>query len=265
MSASESAFPDFGTPSAARMYDYLLGGKNNSPADRELAKRVIATYPEVRKLARENRRFLTRAVWYLAEHGITQYVDLGCGMPTSPTVHEIARQVRPDARVIYVDNDPIAADHFDSVCSDDDGLVFLEYDIREPQEILRDWQLEMTIDLTVPTAFLCAAALHFIPDEDDPNDIVAALRWRMTSGSYLVLSHALVDDSSGKETPAIADLAPEKAMCPIPRTAEQIREFFSGLCLIEPGLTDVSQWRADESKGAARVRFLAGVGRKMHD
>jgi S-adenosyl methyltransferase len=112
LSTSECDFPDFRVPSAARMYDYLLGGKNHFQADREAAEQVISAYPEARTLARANRRFLTRAVWYLAEHGITQYVDFGCGMPTSPTVHEIARQVRPDARVAYVDNDPVVAANY---------------------------------------------------------------------------------------------------------------------------------------------------------
>lgn len=111
MNLDDFGIPDFTVPSAARMYDYFLGGKDHFDADRKAAERVIAAYPETRTVARANRRFLTRAVWYLAEHGIRQYVDLGSGMPTSPTVHEIARQVQPDARVVYVDSDPVVASH----------------------------------------------------------------------------------------------------------------------------------------------------------
>ena len=213
---SEPNMPDFSVPSAARMYDYLLGGKNHFQADREMAERVIAVYPQAAKLAQANRRFLTRAVWYLAEHGITQYVDLGCGMPASPTVHEIARQVQPDARVVYVDNDPVVATHYRSVCHGDEGLAFLELDIRATQDVLGDWELERTIDLTSPVAFLCAAVLHFVPDEDQPKGIVAALRWRMVPGSYLVISHALTDDASKDALSAIADMGEEAHRAPDP-------------------------------------------------
>jgi S-adenosyl methyltransferase len=124
--------PDFTVSSPARMYDYFLGGKDHFEADRNAAEQVIAAYPETRTVARANRRFLTRAVWYLAEHGISQYVDLGSGMPTSPTVHEIARQVRPDARVVYVDNAPMVTTHCKAMCDGDKGLEFIQGDIREP-------------------------------------------------------------------------------------------------------------------------------------
>jgi hypothetical protein len=247
------------------MYDYFLGGKDYFQADREAAERVVTVYPEARALARANRRFLTRAVWYLAEHGITQYVDLGCGMPTSPTVHEIARQVRPDARVVYVDNDPVVAAHCQSACNGDAGLAFIECDIRAPQGVLNHWQLERTIDLAAPVAFLCAAALHFVSDEDQLKDIVTALRWRMVPGSYLVISHAMTDEASRDVLSVIADTHQGPTSPPVPRTAEDIGEFFTGLDLVEPGLVDVSQWRPDEQEETTKVRFLGGVGRKPHD
>jgi S-adenosyl methyltransferase len=265
MNMSEPNMPDFSVPSAARMYDYFLGGKNHFQADRRLANQVIAVYPEAAKLAQANRRFLTRAVWYLAEHGVTQYVDLGCGMPASPTVHEVARQVRPDARVVYVDSDPVVASHYRSVCHGDEGLAFLELDIRATQDVLNDWQLERTIDLAAPVAFLCAAVLHFVLDEDQPKGVVAALRWRMVPGSYLVISHALTDDASKDALSAIAEVGAETAERPVPRTAEEIGEFFTGLDLVEPGLVDVSQWRPDEQEEATKIRFLSGVGRKPRD
>jgi hypothetical protein len=252
-------------PSAARMYDYFLGGKDHFQADREAAEQVIAVYPEVRTLAQANRRFLTRAVWYLAEHGITQYVDLGCGMPTSPTVHEIARQVRPDARVVYVDNDPVVATHYRSVCNGDEGLTFIECDIRATQDILNHWQLERTIDLAAPVAFLCAGVLHFVPDDDQPRGIVAALRWRMASDSYLVISHAMTDEASKGVLSVIADTHQGPTSPPVPRTAEEIGEFFTGLDVVEPGLVDVSQWRPDEQEETTKIRFFGGVGRKPGD
>lgn len=265
MKLDQWGVPDFRTPSAARMYDYFLGGKDNFQADREAADRVLAAYPESRTLARANRRFVTRAVWYLAEHGITQYVDLGCGMPTSPTVHEIARQVRQDARVVYVDADPVVASHCRAVCDGDTGLAFVECDIRAPQDILTDWKLEKTIDLAAPVAFLCAAVLHFVPDDDDPKGIVAALRWRMVPGSHLVISHAAADDASKDVLSAIADVYQETTAPAAPRSAEDIAEFFTGLDLVQPGLVDVSQWRSDMRERATKIRLPAGVGRKPGD
>lgn len=265
MNSDRRGVPDSTVPSAARMYDYFLGGNDHFQADREAGERVIEAYPETAALARANRRFLTRAVWYLAEHGISQYVDLGCGMPTLPAVHEIARQVRPDARVVYVDADPVVASRYRSVCHGDDGLAFVEHDVRAPQDILSDWQLEQTIDLAAPVAFLSTAVLHFVPDEDQPKDIVAALRWRMVAGSYLVISHAVTDPASKDVLAAISDVYQGAAIPAVPRTAEEIGEFFTGLDLIEPGVVDVSQWRPDEHEEKTAVRFLGGVGRKPRD
>lgn len=212
-----------------------------------------------------DRRFLTRAVWYLAEHGITQYIDLGCGFPTSPSVHEIARQVRPDARVVYVDNDPVVATHYSSVCDGDKGLIFIECDIRATENILNHWQFKQAIDLAAPVAFLCAAVLHFVSDEDHPKDIAAALRWRMVPDSYLLISHAMTDEASKGSRSAIADTHHGPTSPLVPRTADDIGEFFIGLDLVEPGLVDVSQWRPDEQEEMTTTRFLAGVGRKPRD
>jgi SAM-dependent methyltransferase len=262
VTADSWSVPDFTVPSATRMYDYFLGGKDHFEADRKAAEQVIAAYPETRTVARANRRFLTRAVWYLAEHGITQYVDLGSGMPTSPAVHEIARQVRPGARVAYVDNDPVVASHCRAICDSDDGLQFIDGDIREPQGILNDLQLARTIDLSEPVAFLCAAVLHFVPDDDQPKGIVAALRWRMAPGSYLLISHGAADAASKDVLSEIADVYQTATAPAVPRTAKEIRELFTGLDLVEPGLVDARCWRSDMREKATKIRLLAGVGRK---
>lgn len=257
--------PGFNLPSAARMYDYFLGGKDHFDVDRKAAEQVIAVYPETRTVARTNRRFVTRAVWYLAEHGISQYVDLGCGMPTSPTVHEIARQVRPGARVAYVDNDSVVATHYGAVCDGDTGLEFIEGDLRTPQGILTDLQFMRTIDLSKPVAFLCAAVLHFVPEDDLPRGIIAALRWRMAPGSYLVISHGAADAANRNVLSEIADVYQEATAPAVPRTAEEIREFFTGLDLVEPGIVDARLWRSDMQEKATKIRLLAGVGRKPRD
>lgn len=264
MTADNWGIPDFTVPSAARMYDYYLGGKDHFEADRKAAEQVIAAYPETRTVARSNRRFLTRAVWYLAEHGIRQYVDLGSGMPTSPTVHEIARQVRPEARVVYVDNDSVVASHCRAVCDGDSGLEFIQSDIRTPQHILTELQLSETIDLSEPVAFLFAAVLHFVPDADEPKGIVAAFRWRMAPGSYLVISHGVADTASKNVLSVIRDVYQGATAPAVPRTAKEVREFFTGLDLVEPGLVDVSRWRSDMKEKATKIRLLAGVGRKLN-
>lgn len=262
MTANDQGMPDFSVPSAARMYDYFLGGKDHFEADRKAADQVIAAYPETRTVARANRRFLTRAVWYLAEHGIRQYVDLGSGMPTSPTVHEIARQVRSEARVVYVDNDPVVATHCRSICDGDSGLGFINSDIRAPQGILTELQFSEIIDLSEPVAFLFGAVLHFVPDEDEPKGIVAAFRWRMAPDSYLAISHGVADARSKDVLSEIADVYQGATAPAVPRTAKEIHEFFTGLDLVEPGLADVSRWRSDMKEKATKIRLLAGLGRK---
>jgi len=261
MNGDTRGAPDFSVPSPARMYDYFLGGKDNFAADRDAADRVIAAYPETRRLARANRRFVTRVAWYLAEHGIRQYVDLGSGLPTSPNVHEIVRKIRRDARVVYVDDDPMVAAHGRAECAGE-GIAFIERDIRYPQEILTDRRLTNLIDFTAPVAFLCAAVLHFTPDEDNPKDIVAALRWRMAPGSYLVISHVAADDANKEALSAITDVYREATAPAVPRSAEDIKTFFAGLDLVEPGLVDVSQWRSDTRANPTKIRFIAGVARK---
>jgi hypothetical protein len=255
-------FPDFTVPSAARMYDYFLGGKNNFRADREVADKVIAAFPEARRLALANRRFLTRAVWYLAEHGVRQFIDLGSGLPTSPNVHEVARQVRPDARVAYVDSDPVVASHCRVLCDTDSSVGFVEQDIRNPHDILDDGLLTRLIDFSAPVAVLGVAVLHFVPDADDPGEILAAFRCRMAPGSYLVLSHATSDGADDRVLSETVSVYKASTVPAVPRTAADITGFFTGLDLIEPGLVDVSQWRTDMPEKPTKIRFLSGAGRK---
>jgi O-methyltransferase involved in polyketide biosynthesis len=258
----EDVVPDLPVPNPARMYDYYLGGKDHFLPDREAAERVIAAYPETRALARSNRRFLTRAVWYLAEHGISQYIDLGAGLPTSPNVHEIARQARPGARVVYVDNDPMVSLHGRVLFRDDDGVTVVDGDIREPRSILASPELTAVIDFAHPVAILCVAVLHFIREEEKPREIVAALRWQLAPGSYLVISHAATDGADQQVLAEIGDAYAEATAPAVPRTEAQIRELFTGLELVHPGLVDVSQWRPHVRSKPTKLRIMAGVGRK---
>lgn len=253
--------PDFSVPSAARMYDYFLGGKTHFQADREAADRVLAACPEARQLALANRRFLTRAVWHLADHGVRQYLDLGSGLPTSPNVHEVARQVRPDARVVYVDNDPVAASHGRVLLATDEDIAFVQADIRNPRSVLKDPQVARLIDFSAPVAVLAVSVLHFLTDQEEPGQILEAFRARMAAGSYVVISHATTHGADEQALAEIADVYKASATPAVPRTPAAIEALFAGFDLIDPGLVHMSQWRSDMPEEPGGVRFLAGVGR----
>lgn len=250
------------TPSVARMYDYYLGGKDNFAADREAAEQVLASLPGGREVFTENRRFLGRAVRFLAaEAGIRQFIDLGSGLPTQHNVHEIARRYAPDARVVYVDNDPIVAAHNRELLSGTSNTVTVEADLRHPEAILSHRNLTELIDLDEPVAVLFIAILHFIADADDPEGVIARFRHVMAPGSYLALSH-------GKATPEImtsASVYDRASSSVFLRSTDDITNLFRGFDLIEPGLTELTEWRPDPDVPSASVGgqwILAGVGRK---
>lgn len=247
--------------SPARIYDYLIGGKDHLPADEKAAERLIAACPQAKALARANRRFVVRAVWYLAERGIRQFVDLGSGLPASPDVHEVARQIRPDTRVVYVDNDPMVTARGQAVRAGE-GVAVMAGDIRRPQDILTDRRLTKLIDFAEPVAVLCTAVLHFIRDEDNPRDIVAAFRWRMSAGSYLAVSHAAVEDANSPVMSAIAEVCREAGSPAVPRTTAAIAALFTGLELVAPGIVDVPRWGSNARARKTGARILAGVGMK---
>jgi hypothetical protein len=254
--------PDFSVPNAARMYCYYLGGKDHLPADREAAERVIAAYPETRKLARANRRFLTRAVRFAAGHGIRQFIDLGAGMPLTPNVHEAARLVRPDARVVYVDNDPVVLTHHRAMWDRDAGIAVVDADIRYPERVLSDPALTGVINCREPVAVLCIAVLHFIRDQDYPHDMMAVFRRWMPPGSYLVLSHAATDNADTSVLARIGDTYQDVTLPAVPRPSDEIARFFTGLDLAESGLVPVTRWRPDTRTRPTRIRILGGAARK---
>jgi len=182
----------------ARVYDYWLGGKDNFPADRALAEHIMQAIPTMRAMAAANRAFLVRSVRYLAgEAGIRQFLDIGTGIPTSPNVHEVAQAAAPDARVVYVDNDPIVLAHARALLKSQDvgETAFILADLRQPQAIIDDPTLGATLDLTEPVALLMVAVLMYFRDSEDPNPygMVATLLDRLPSGSYLAVSHPIAD------------------------------------------------------------------------
>jgi hypothetical protein len=234
-----------GVPSPARMYGYWLGGKDHFPCDRIAAREVEEHLPNVRTLMAENRAFMRRTVHYLAaECDIRQFIDFGSGLPTPDggNVHEIAQAVDPDARVVYVDNDPVVLSHGRAILARDRTTV-VTADVRDPYEIFSDPKVVELIDPAQPTALLLIAVLHFIPDADKPGDIVGKLlRWA-APGSYLVMSH--VDRTDRVQSAAkIYDRATSGGY---PRTAAELQAWFGGWEPVSPGLTYVSSWRPERA------------------
>ncbi|GGS95603.1 hypothetical protein GCM10010156_62310 [Planobispora rosea] len=256
---------DVSIPSTARIYDYMLGGKDNFAADREAAELVRAALPEAPVMARENRAFLGRAVRFLAEAGIRQFLDLGAGLPTQENVHQVAQRVDPKARVVYVDHDPIVLIHGRALLATDGTTAIVQGDMREPQAILEDPRLLELIDFGEPVAVLFVSVLHFITDAEDPHGIVASFRDRMAPGSYLVISHGSggVRPEDEEKAQAVYDRATSQAAN---RSPEEIRRLFDGFDLVEPGLVPVASWRPDREPedrwDGPRLDILAGVGRK---
>ena len=248
---------------AARMYDYLLGGHENFAADRIAALKVIEAAPVAPILAKENRKFLGRAVRFLAaEAGIEQFLDLGTGLPTRGNVHEVARQVNPGAKVVYVDNDPMVLAHSRALKTGG-GTAVIQADLRDPDSILKHADTQRLIDFSRPLVILFVAVLHFIPEADQPHATVARFLKAAAPGSYLVLSHVTTDPSpqtAAKVQSVYAGTTNQAA----PRRRAEILAFFDGLDLIEPGLLPVSQWRPDEPEedDPAKGWILGGLARK---
>ena len=177
-------------PSVARLYDFLLGGRHNYAADRELARRVLQAEPNARRLVAANRAFLRRAVRFMLDAGIDQFVDLGSGIPTQENVHEIARRTSPDSRVVYVDHDQDAVAHSRHILSGDPLASAINADLRDPAVVLAHPEVRRLIDFSQPVGVLMVAVLHFVSDDEDPAGVVAAYAGRLAPGSYLVISHA---------------------------------------------------------------------------
>lgn len=252
---------DPATPSAARIYDYLLGGKDNYAVDRAAAETVLAVAPDQRRLARANRAFAIRAVRALGQAGIGQFIDLGTGIPTSPSVHEEARKADPSARVVYVDYDPVVQAHNSALLAHGDQVAAIRADIREPEAILRHPDLARVIDFRRPVGVLCVAVLHLVADDQDPAGIITRFSEPLVPGSHLVLSQF----TSESDPAAMAELRAVAAGTPVEthfRSAPQIRGFFDGYELLPPGLVPVQDWRNDTVTAPTRLSILGGVGQK---
>jgi hypothetical protein len=252
------------TPDVGRIYDALLGGKDNYAEDWQAARRLIAAIPDVQAGARANRRFLGRAIRFLAgEGGIRQFIDIGAGLPTAGNSRAVAHEVAPDARVAYVDTDPVVIAHAQGLLGKFSEVCALLGDLRDPMSILDHPDLRAHIDLRQPTAILAAAVLHFIPDEQRPYQAVSILRAAMAPGSYLVLSHGTHDNLGPDALEKIQQVYAGASAPAVPRTQAGIARFFDGLEMVTPGLCDVAAWRpGPRPMRPARALVLGGIGRK---
>lgn len=259
----------------ARIYDYFLGGTHNFPADREAAEAMVRMFPLTPALARTNRAFLRRAVRYLAEAGVRQFLDLGSGIPTVRNVHEVADEVDPRSRVVYVDLDPVAVSEGQAILRGNERATAVQGNLLSPQDILDDPQIRQVLDLEQPVALILCAILHFVPDDEVAYDVVRHLLAALAPGSYLVVSHISMDGINADTDPAdvanvdvARDLYRERTAMPFHfRTRAQVEQFFAGLTLVEPGVVWLPQWRPnpDEPGEFADSPInsvgLAGVGR----
>jgi SAM-dependent methyltransferase len=236
---------DVTVPNAARIYDFMLGGKDHFQADRDAAAKVLQVLPGSAQACRANRDFLQRAVRYLAAAGIRQYIDIGSGLPTVGNVHQVAQEADPSARIAYVDYDPIVLAHARALLEISPAVVVIPGDLRKPGDILAHPGLTRLIDFRQPVAVLLIAVLHFLTDDDGPRDAVREIITRLAPGSYLALSHVTADHV----TPAAAATAQgvyTSASAPVTaRTRAQVTRFFDGLTLIGPGVCDVSAWHPE--------------------
>ena len=250
-------------PNAGRIYNCLLGGKDNYEQDRQAAGQLLAVVPDARAAARANRRFLGRAVRFLAQYaGIRQFIDIGAGLPAPGNVHQVAREQDPLARVAYVDHDPVVVSHARALlCTS--GVCAFEGDLRDPPGIIGHPDLRAVIDLGAPVAVVLGAVLHHVPDEDSPHKLVDMLMAAVAPGSYLVISHATDQDIGADAAGQVQEMYAQASAPAVFRSRTEVAGFFEGLDLVPPGIGDVAAWHAGPVPGEpGRTIVVGGVGRK---
>jgi hypothetical protein len=248
-----STIPDNSTAkpaTAARIYDYLLGGVHNFPADREVAEKVIAGVPNAREAARANRAFLGRAVRYLASVGVDQYIDIGAGIPTQGNVHEILAEVRPQARVAYIDIDPLAVAESLDLLAGNDRATAVRGDLRDPGPILEHPEVRRLLDLDQPVGLLLVAVLHFVPDDAVAYGAVELMQRQLAPGSYLAASHGATEKAPTDDAYSSAERAYDQRTMTGSAKARNRAEFagfFNGWDLVDPGVVWLSEWHPDST------------------
>ncbi|HEX6498283.1 MAG TPA: SAM-dependent methyltransferase [Micromonosporaceae bacterium] len=254
---------DIDRPSASRVYDYLLGGSHNFAVDRAVAEQALSHMPQVATIARENRAFLRRAVRFLVAQGMRQFLDIGSGITTVGTVHEVAQADAPDTRVCYVDVDPIAVAHSQAILADNPQALIIDGDLREPGEILANPELRGLLDLSRPVGVLLVAVLHFIADADRPADLVRQVTAPLASGSYVVVTHASWPTGDIPDDVAAAQSSYRRTGTPLVlRSRDEILGMLGDLEVVEPGIVPLAAWRPEGGESTETLPGLAVVARK---
>lgn len=250
---------DAGELSSARVYDYLLGGKDNFEVDRDMARQMLSSAPELKTLAWFTRSFMRKAVEMAADAGIRQFVDLGSGIPISPNVHEVAREIQPSAQAVYVDYDPVVVAHCEALLAGFPGVTALLGDVRRPGDILDQLSERALIDFDEPVAITLVSVLHYVMDDERPADIVAAIRERLAPGSYVAISHGSSD--SDPEILQVLTGTKDTSAQVCFRSTPQTEAFMAGFELLEPGVVPVQQWLRPGLPDT-RMVMLGAIGRK---
>jgi hypothetical protein len=255
---------DVTVPNAARVYDCALGGYHNFAVDREFKDLAEQAWPGISQLAYANRAYLGRAVQWLVESGVRQFLDIGSGIPTLGNVHEVAQEIAPESRVMYVDIDPVAVSHSRAILADNPYAGAIQGDLRRPEDILYHPQVLELLDFSRPVAVLMIAVLHFISDDADPAGIVAKIKEPLVSGSYLAISHGTRTDQDSGQQEQVRRLYNRTPTPFFVRTAEQVTGLLAGLDLVDPGVVAVTDWRPDpeEADDPPQPAALGVVARK---
>ncbi|HXT93273.1 MAG TPA: SAM-dependent methyltransferase [Trebonia sp.] len=256
-------------PHSARIYDYGLGGKNHFAADRAVAEQVLKNMPQAITVARENRRFLGRAVRYLvAEAGVSQFLDIGAGLPTTANVHEVAQRVDPKARIVYVDNDPLVLVHARALLkgTSEGRTGYIHADLKDPAAILADPVTKQVLDFSEPVGLILVSVLPFLTDADKPGEVLATLLDALPSGSYLAATHTTAEHDPEGWAATERAYSAARIQGQLRDSSEFARMAFAGLKLMPPGVVLVSEWRPDDNgpfPAPAEVSCYGGVARKQ--
>jgi len=253
---------DVNTASAARMYDYFLGGPHNFEVDRQVARQALALVPDIQEIVQANRAFLHRAARYLVAQGIRQFIDLGSGIPSVGNVHDTAQQLAAGVRVLYVDHDPVAVAHTARILRNTPDAQVLQADLLSPEKVLDSADL---IDFSQPVGLLMVSVLHFIAEDNRPQDAIRQFRERLVPGSYLAISQ-VTNDAAHPQAEAVTKLYASSANPITRRTRARIVELFDGWELVEPGAVWVPEWHPDrpldDDEDPSCTSLIAAVGKK---
>ena len=252
---------DISIPNVARIYDFLLGGKDNFAADREAARKILQEIPCAALACRQNREFLMRVVEVLADSGVRQFLDIGSGLPAQENVHEVAQAAAPGSRVVYVDYDHVVVSHAKALLkSGSPRVAVVEADLRDPEKILEG--AGALIDFGEPVAVLMFAVLHFLTDADQPREAVRSLMEALVPGSALALSHVTGEGTALEASEAAQEIYRGASAPLVPRSRQDITGFFDGLDVVEPGVTDINLWPGKSPGPEAPVTLYGGLALK---